>query len=69
MKHSFPARLTIIVGVALSIAGVVALVVFLPLIAALAFLLLTAVASLSVGRKEGHMKAFVTFLKEAVFGW
>lgn len=52
------------------IVGVIgALVVFLPIVAAVAFVLLVTLLSVAVSRNEGRVKGMIYFLKEILFGW
>lgn len=55
--------------VALLVAGLLALVFFLPIILAIIFLILLAATTGIVAKQEGAMKGVVYFVKEILFGW
>lgn len=62
-------RIAVFGGIGAFVVGIVVLVAFLPAVAAVAFILLAALVALLVATKKGRVKAFVAFLKDAVFGW
>jgi hypothetical protein len=55
--------------VALVVAGLLALVFFLPFVLVIVFLVLLAAAAGIIVKREGAMKGVVYFVKEILFGW
>jgi hypothetical protein len=53
----------------LLVAGLVVLVFYLPLVAAILFVALVTVVAIARGKAEGFWSGVTLFLKEILFGW
>ena len=65
MKPTPSSKILGAIAVFVVVGGLIALVFFVPLVAAIVFILLVAFAA---GRKETR-KSVITFMKDIIFGW
>tara|TARA_R110002167_G_scaffold92559_2_gene248586 strand:- start:86 stop:283 length:198 start_codon:yes stop_codon:yes gene_type:complete len=65
MKTTPSSKILGAIAVFVVVGGLIALVFFVPLVAAILFILLAAFAA---GRKETR-KSVITFMKDIIFGW
>lgn len=69
MKPAPHVRISAWAGAVLIAGGIVAFVVFFPVVAAVTFVLGIAFVAFAIGKEKGKMKGLLFFLKEILFGW
>ena len=69
MRPSPRMRISVWAATILIVAGLLALVLFLPVVAALIFVGGVSFVAIAIAKAKGKMKGLLFFLKEILFGW
>lgn len=69
MKTSPTVKISAWAAALLIVVGIGALVIYLPIVAAVIFVLAVSFAAIGIATEKGKMKGILYFLKEILFGW
>ncbi len=69
MNHTPVTRCGAWIAILASISAVALLVFYLPVVAAILFVILTGFAAIVAGKKRGAWRGVTVFIREILFGW